>query len=122
MKNTKCGSLTWTRVWHRLWTLSCIGVVLAFSLLAQPIPAKHKVGCSGSTSSQPLALSADGELLPVANPDNNTVTFFHTSPPVPARFAEVSDGGQPNGVANAPNESDAYVATKVDATVSECTL
>src|SRR5438034_5418973 len=104
MKNTRRGSLTWTRVWRRLWTLSCIGVVLAFSLLAQPTPAKHKGGFSGATSSQPLALSADGELLAVANPDNNTVTFFDTSRPVPDPIEEVNVGREPNGVALAPED------------------
>src|SRR5213594_302844 len=118
MKNTKCGSLTWTHVWRRQWTLSCFGVVLAFSLLAQPIPAKHKGGFSGSTSSQPLALSADGELLAVANPDNNTVTFFDTSRPVPDPIEEVNVGREPNGVALAPDGSEAYVANTVDGTVS----
>src|SRR3989454_8186852 len=122
MKNTKCGSLAWTHVWRRLWTLSCIGVVLAFSLLAQPIPAKHKGGFSGSTSSQPLALSADGELLAVANPDNNTVTFFDTSRPVPERIEEVNVGREPNGVALAPDGREAYVANTVDGTVSVLTL
>src|SRR5438128_2286788 len=118
MKNTKCGSLAWTRVWRRLWTLSCIGVVLAFSLLAQPIPAKHKGGFSGSTSSQPLALSADGELLAVANPDNNTVTFFDTSRPIPQLIDEVRVGREPNGVALAPDGREAYVANTLDGTVS----
>src|SRR2546425_2726726 len=118
MKNTRRGSLTWTRVWRRLWTLFCIGVVLAFSLLAQAIPAKHKGGFSGSTSSQPLALSADGELLAVANPDNNTVTFFDTSRPVPDPIEEVNVGREPNGVALAPDGSEAYVANTVDGTVS----
>src|SRR5213083_3668501 len=118
MKNTKCGSLTWTHVWRRQWTLSCFGVVLAFSLLAQPTPAKHKGGFSGATSSQPLALSADGELLAVANPDNNTVTFFDTSRPVPDPIEEVNVGREPNGVALAPDGSEAYVANTVDGTVS----
>ena len=118
MKNTKCCSLTWTHVWGRQWTLSCFGVVLAFSLLAQPIPAKHKGGFSGSTSSQPLALSADGELLAVANPDNNTVTFFDTSRPVPDPIEEVNVGREPNGVALAPDGREAYVANTVDGTVS----
>ncbi|OLC33035.1 MAG: hypothetical protein AUH28_11235 [Acidobacteria bacterium 13_1_40CM_56_16] len=122
MKNTKCGSLTWTHVWRRQWTLFCIGVVLAFSLLAQAIPAKHKGGFSGSTSSQPLALSADGELLAVANPDNNTVTFFDTSRPVPERIEEVNVGREPNGVALAPDGREAYVANTVDGTVSVLTL
>src|SRR2546428_758464 len=118
MKNPRRGSLTWTRVWRRLWTLSCIGVVLAFSLLAQPTPAKHKGGFSGATSSQPLALSADGELLAVANPDNNTVTFFDTARPVPDPIEEVNVGREPNGVALAPDGSEAYVANAVDGTVS----
>src|SRR5207247_7086876 len=70
------------------------------------------------TSSQPLALSADGELLAVANPDNNTVTFFDTSRPVPDRFEEVNVGREPNGVAIAPDGREAYVANTVDGTVS----
>src|SRR5213592_1324302 len=99
MKNTRRGSLTWTRVWRRLWRLSCIGVLLAFSLLAQPTPAKHKGGCSGATSSQPLALSANGELFPVATPDNNTVPFFDTTRPVPDTIQKMTAGREPNGVA-----------------------
>src|SRR5437867_11652594 len=116
MKNTKCGSPT--HVWRRQWTLSCIGVVLAFSVLAQPIPVKHKGGFSGSTSSQPLALSADGELLAVANPVNNTVTFFDTSRPVPDPIEVVNAGREPNGVALAPDGREAYVANSVDGTAS----
>src|SRR6516164_9451446 len=34
---------------------------------------------SGPINSQPLALSADGSLLAVANPDNNSVTVFDTT-------------------------------------------
>ena len=34
---------------------------------------------TGPTSSQPLALTADDAFLVVANPDNNSVTFFDVS-------------------------------------------
>src|SRR5436309_5661459 len=116
MKNTKCGSPT--HVWRRQWTLSCFGVVLAFSLLAQPIPAKHKGGFSGSTSSQPLALSADGELLAVANPDHITVNIIDTSRPLPDPIEEVNVGREPDGDALGADGREAYVANTVDGTVS----
>ena len=43
----------------------------------------------GPTSSQPLALTADDELLAVANPDNNSVSMFDvrtTATQEPPRF------------------------------------
>src|SRR5438093_3191213 len=118
MQNNKAGSLTWTRVWRRHRTMVCTaGGLLAFSLLLQALPAKPR-SFLGPTSSQPLALSADGELLAVANPDNNTVTFFDTSRPVPQLLEEVEAGREPNGVALAPDGKEAYVANTVDGTVS----
>jgi len=97
--------------------LCTVGGLLAFSLLLQALPAKPR-SFSGPTSSQPLALSADGELLAVANPDNNTVTFFDTSRPVPQLLEEVKAGREPSGVALAPDGKEAYVANTVDGTVS----
>ena len=115
----KWGSLTRTSVFPYQWILFCIGALLVFSLLLQAVPKKKgEGGFSGPTSSQPLALSADGELLVVANPDNNSVTFFDTSRPVPVKIEEVRVGREPNGVALAPDGREAYVANTLDGTVS----
>src|SRR5204863_5408196 len=117
MQNNKAGSLTWTRVWRRHRTMLCTaGGLLAFSLLLQALPAKPR-SFSGPTSSQPLALSADGELLAVANPDNNTVTFFDTSRPVPQQLEEVEAGREPNVEALAAVGKAAYVHNSAAGTV-----
>ena len=57
---------------------------------------------TGSTSSQPLALSADDSLLLVANPDNNTVSLFDLKNGG-ARLSEILVGKEPNGVALSPD-------------------
>jgi uncharacterized protein (TIGR03437 family) len=71
---------------------------------------------TGPTSSQPLALNADDSLLAVANPDNNSVTFFDVKNGN-TKLGEVSVGKEPNGVALSPDGSRAYVANTVDGTV-----
>jgi len=81
------------------------------------LPARH-ARPSGPTASQPLSLSADGDLLAVANPDNDSVSFFDTSRATPRLIAEVGVGREPNGVALAPDGGEAYVANTVDGTVS----
>ena len=72
----------------------------------------------GPTSSQPLALSANGSLLAVANPDNDTVTFFGVASGQSNRLAEVEVGREPNGVAVLPDGLKVYVANTVSGTVS----
>src|SRR5437868_12890867 len=54
---------------------------------------------AGPTSSQTLALSADGSVLASVNPDNNSVSLFDTRPGTNQRFAEVKVGVEPNSVA-----------------------
>jgi len=81
------------------------------------VTAQAPARFAGPTSSQPLALSADDSLLAVANPDNNTVTFFDTKNNY-ARLAEVAVGKEPNGVALSPDGTRADVANTVDGTVS----
>jgi YVTN family beta-propeller protein len=73
---------------------------------------------AGPTSSQPLALSANDSLLAVANPDNDSVTFFGVAGGQTNRLAEVEVGKEPNGVAVLPDGSKAYVANTVNGTVS----
>jgi uncharacterized protein (TIGR03437 family) len=70
----------------------------------------------GPINSQPLALSADGSLLAVANPDNNSVTVFDTTHN--SKLAEILVGKEPNGVALSPDGSTVYVANTVSGTVS----
>src|SRR4029453_1932031 len=69
-------------------------------------------------SSQPLALSADGAFLVVANPDNNSVSFFDLRADRNRRVAEVPVQIEPNGVAFLPDGSKGYVANTVSGTVS----
>jgi YVTN family beta-propeller protein len=73
---------------------------------------------AGPTSSQPLALSADGAFLVAANPDSNTVTFFDLRADRNRRVAEVPVQSEPNGVAFMPDGRKAYVANTVSGTVS----
>lgn len=87
-------------------------------LTAAPLMAAPLNVFAGPTSSQPLALSADGAFLVVANPDNNSVTFFDLRSDRNRRVAEVPVQGEPNGVAFLPNGSKAYVANTVSGTVS----
>src|SRR5690242_13578649 len=54
---------------------------------------------AGPTSAQPLALSGDGAFLAVANPDNNSVTFFDLRADRNRRLAEVPVQTEPWGVA-----------------------
>lgn len=72
----------------------------------------------GPTSSQPLALTADDAFLVVANPDNNSVTFFDVRADRNRRLAEVPVQIEPSGVAFLPDGTKAYVANTVSGTVS----
>lgn len=72
----------------------------------------------GATSSQPLALSANGAFLVAANPDNNSVTFFDLRADRNRRLAEVPVQTEPNGVVFTPNGRKVYVANTVSGTVS----
>lgn len=72
----------------------------------------------GPTSSQPLALTANNAFLVVANPDNNSVSFFDLRADANVKVAEVSVQTEPNGVAFLPNGKKAYAANTVSGTVS----
>ncbi len=73
---------------------------------------------AGPTSSQPLALSAAGDVLVVANPDNNSVSVFDLRADKNRRLATVPVQIEPNGVAVMPNGLKAYVANTVSGTVT----
>jgi YVTN family beta-propeller protein len=94
-------------------------VVLSAYLGWQPaLHAQQASQFRGPTSSQPLALNADGTLLLVANPDNNSVTLFDVTNDTNKKLAEVPVGEEPNGVAILPNGSRAFVANTVSGTVT----
>ena len=99
-----------------LLPLALIAAAPYFFRVPQPVSAQSPTRFTGATSSQPLALNADDSLLAVANPDNNTVTFFDAKNGN-ARLGEVAVGKEPNGVALSPDGSRAYVANTVDGTV-----
>jgi len=69
-------------------------------------------------SSQPLALTYDDAFLVVANPDNDTVSFFDVRENRNLRIAQVPVQKEPNGVAFTPDGRTAYIANTVSGTVS----
>jgi YVTN family beta-propeller protein len=73
---------------------------------------------AGPTASQPLALTADDSFLVVANPDNNSVSFFDLRADRNRKLAEVPVQSEPNGVVFLPDGKKAYVANTVSGTVS----
>jgi YVTN family beta-propeller protein len=94
-----------------LVALTLLGVVYGDAALAA-------TRFAGPTSSQPLALTADGAFLAVANPDNNTVTFFDLRADRNRKLAEVPVQIEPNGVVFLPDGKKVYVANTVSGTVS----
>ncbi len=72
----------------------------------------------GPTNSQPLALSANGAFLVVANPDNDTASFFDLRLDRNRKVAEVPVQREPSGAAFMPNGRKAYIANTVSGTVS----
>src|SRR5215207_3804465 len=73
---------------------------------------------AGPTSSQPLALTANDAFLVVANPDNNSVTFFDVRRDHFRRLAQIKVQKEPNGVAFLPDGRKAYAANTISGTVS----
>jgi YVTN family beta-propeller protein len=98
--------------------LAWLAAVVAGWLQLRPVAAQGPVVFPGPTSSQPLALTADGSFLVVANPDNNSVSFFDLRSDRNRRLAEVPVQQEPNGVAIMPDGSKAYAANTVSGTVT----
>lgn len=92
--------------------LACIA---ALGLASHAAAATRFVG---PTSSQPLALTADNAFLVVANPDNNSVSFFDLRRDANVKVAEVAVQREPNGAVFMPDGSKAYAANTVSGTVS----
>jgi YVTN family beta-propeller protein len=87
-------------------------------LLPEATPSAQTARFDGPISSQPLALTADGATLAVANPDNNTVSIFDVRADAFTKLAEVPVQTEPNGVAFTPGGDKLYVANTVSGTVS----
>ena len=104
--------------------LACAALLTAtiFVVRQSPLAAQPAARFEGPTSSQPLALSASGEFLVAANPDNNSVSFFDLRADSNRRVATVPVQIEPNGVAFLPNGLRAYVANTVSGTVSVINL
>lgn len=99
--------------------LSTFPIAVAVVWFGWPPPAAQgATRFSGPTSSQPLALTADDAFLVVANPDNNSVSFFDVRFDRNRRLAQVPVQVEPNGVAIMPDGSKTYVANTVSGTVS----
>jgi YVTN family beta-propeller protein len=95
-----------------------VSLVISIQLFSTPSAAQAITRFNGPTSSQPLSLTADDAFLVVANPDNNSVTFFDLRNDRNRRLAEVPVQTEPNGVAFLPDGTKAYVANTVSGTVS----
>lgn len=99
----------------RWYTSSAWVVALAFVAIAAQAAGNR---FDGPTSSQPLSLSADGTLLAVVNPDNNSVSLFDVKHDKNRLIAQIPVGTEPNGTALAPDGKHLYVANTVSGTVT----
>lgn len=96
-----------------------VGLVLAGGYLVRDSQAQGPVErFPGPTSSQPLALTIDGKMLAVVNPDNDTVSFFDVESDRNRKLGEIYVQSEPNGVVFHPNGRRAFVANTVSGTVS----
>lgn len=105
--------------------LSCVmagAAVFALSPRIGRVEAQGPGRFEGPTSSQPLALSASGDVLLTANPDNNSVSVFDLRADRNRRVATVAVQLEPNGVALSPDGRRAFVANTVSGTVSVFSL
>src|SRR5262245_13154304 len=100
-------------------TATAVGAGLLAAIGGYQRPSAAAARFTGPASSQPLALSADGSVLAVVNPDNDSVSFFAVINGHPVRAGNpVKVGNEPNGAVLMPDGSRAYVANTIDGTVS----
>ncbi len=99
----------------RLSVSALVGLLTVTFYLAIESRAQVENRFAGPTSSQPMALSADGSLLAVVNPDNDTVSFFDVQSDANRKLAEIAVETEPNSVAVNPAGTRAYVANTVSA-------
>src|SRR5262245_6116135 len=102
----------------KLSVSAIVGLLAITFYLATQSRAQVQSRFAGPTSSQPMALSADGTLLAVVNPDNDTVSFFDVQSDSNRKLAEIFVGTEPNSVAVNPEGTRAYVANTVSGTVT----
>jgi YVTN family beta-propeller protein len=69
--------------------------------------------------SSTIALTDDGFLVVMVNPDDNSISIFKTSDN--SRVAKLTTGGEPSSVVAAPDNQTVYVANRADATVVKVT-
>lgn len=103
--------MRWRR---RALTCACYAVLLVPRMAGAQPTARF----DGPTSSQPLALSADGNFLIVANAGKDSVSFFDLRGDTIRKVATVPVQSKPTSVALAPDGLGAYVANTSSGTVS----
>jgi YVTN family beta-propeller protein len=117
-RNRICGRIEGSISSQRVRAIT-IGISAGLLLSQFAVPsAAAATRFAGPTSSQPLALTADGNTLLVVNPDNNTVSLFDVASDHNSLVAKIKVGKEPNGVAVLPGGGTAYVANTVTGTVS----
>ncbi len=111
----------WTRYGAVHGTVSAAALLLISVGMFQPADGATAAAPKrfpGPTSSQPLAVTADNSFLAVANPDNNSVSFFDLRGDANRKITETAVQVEPNSVTFLPDGSKAYVANTVSGTVS----
>jgi YVTN family beta-propeller protein len=99
-------------------TATLLTLLGAAFLPAPTLAATAATRFAGPTSSQSLALTADGRFLAVANAENDSVSFFDLRADRHRKLSEVKVQAEPGSVAFMPDGSKAYVANTVSGTVS----
>lgn len=99
-------------------SLPGLGLMLVVGLLLAAHTSAADTRFAGPTSSQPIALSADGSLLAAVNPDKNTVSFFDVAGDRNERIERLDTMTEPWGVAVAPDGIKTWVANTVSGTVT----
>ncbi|MFN8503519.1 beta-propeller fold lactonase family protein [Kouleothrix sp.] len=104
------GSLGWMLGGMAVYLALVLGFAVARGASAMPAaPAAGPAAFGKPTTSSPIALSANNELLWVVNPDSDTVSVFRTSDNAKV-ISDIAVGDEPQSIALHPNNTFAYVA------------